>query len=283
MITIHRQIKKLSDKQVLKLIEKFGGFASNINLNFGELPRFTIDLSGAPLNIDVLKFILHSAASSNTLLQPEISRFFFMNKKELFSLEGATQGEIEKVDWVYFSNQILHKINNCLTITYEGGIWDLYPSRELAQIQEIRELKKIILQKQVERLNGGVFIGNTITNTKGSVHIGNIVNNETSVQKDSIESSKEKIEVDLDLDLIITLITQGKTGDAIIFLLEYSKLFDRDIINTTILISSRYHKFKIEHTTGVLSIREKVTESTLIDRAILDIVYSMEKNKKGKQ
>ena len=190
-------------------------------------------------------------------------------------MNNIANEELQKIDWVYFSNIILHKINENLTITYEGGIWDLYPSKELAQIQEIRELKKIILYKQAERLNGGVFIGNIIQNTQGSVHVGNIVNNTPSNQEKPLSQNDEKI----DLDLVITLITQGKTGDAIIFLVEYSKLFGKDIRDTTILISSRYHKFKIEDTKGTLSLRDKTIESNLIDRGVLDIVHLMNKNK----
>lgn len=269
MITIHKRIKEMSDKQVILLIEKFGQFARTHKPGFAQLPRFSIDLSGAPLNTDVLRFILQAAAASDSLLKPEISRFFFMNRQEIILLNQVPDEEISKIDWVHRANWILIMINTSLTITYENGLWDLYPSRYLAQIQEIRELKSIILQKQVERLNGGVFIGNIISNVNGPVHLGNVIQATTPQTLSAKEDKK------INLDLIKTLITEGNTADAIVLLLSCAKHFSTEIDHTAIIISSRYNNFRLAQVKGTLPHELIAIERTTIDRSILQLVSLM--------
>lgn len=173
MITAHRFINQLNEVQVFDLLRYVGSVAQQFRpAGLSQLPRFPVDLAGAPPSVDIARLLLHVAWEEKNAIQ--VTFHFYLNNHRKALMDGMTQAGLpDYAGWNRAAEWILLSMNKQIQIAYENGLWDIECSLELREVPEIRELITAIKITQ-QQIQGKNIIINSKIIAGRDVHIGDV-------------------------------------------------------------------------------------------------------------
>ncbi|MBC7778115.1 MAG: hypothetical protein H7246_21965 [Phycisphaerae bacterium] len=266
MIVPHRFINELTHNQVYRILKIFGEWTKN-NRNAGlSLPRYPIDLTGAPADLRVARLLLHAAAEENNTLTVVFRKFLFTEQGNLRNEKETNPDDLpDTKDWTLYAAWILIYLHNELSIEFKNQMWQVEcKSERMLGISEIRDLIQIIRMDASKISAKLVIMGGTV----GKIVMGDEINNITEAQKAKINKNAEANKIE-------KLIAKGETKGAINSLVEmYSNSAEKS--KATILLKSRYENNHKDYGLGSRSQEDYRIEVQRINEAILNFIENEE-------
>jgi Effector-associated domain 11 len=262
MIVPHRFIDELTETQVFRILKMLGEWTKNNRKGGLNLPRYPIDLTGAPADLNIARLLLHAAAEENNTLNVVFRKFLFTEQGNLRNeKETNPQSLPDTKGWTLYAAWILIYLNNELSIEFKNQMWQVEcKSERMLGISEIRDLIQIVRMDASKISAKLIIMGGNV----GKIVMGDEINNITEVQKDKIYKSVEE-------NKIKTLIIKGETKEAInTLILMHSNSTENS--KTAILLKSRYENNQKDYGLGARSQEDYRTEIQRINEAILNFI-----------
>lgn len=262
MIVPHRFIDELTEAQVFRILKMLGDWTKNNRKGGLNLPRYPIDLTGAPAVVNIARLLLHAAAEENNTLTVVFRNFLFTEQGNLRNEKETSPNDLpETKDWTLYAAWILIYLNNELSVEFKNQMWQVEcKSERMLGISEIRDLIQIIRMDASKISAKLIIMGGQV----GKIVMGDEINNALAVQKDKINKSA-------DTNNIEKLIAKGETKEAINTLIEvYKSSIEKS--NTMILLKSRYENNQKDYGLGVKSQEDYRSEIQRINEAMLNFI-----------
>lgn len=266
MIVPHRFIDELTEAQVFRILKMLGEWTKNNRKGGLNLPRYPIDLTGAPAELNVARLLLHAAAEENNTLTVVFRKFLFIEQGNLRNEMETNPNDLpDTKDWTLYAAWILIYLNNELSVEFKNQMWQIEcKSERMLGISEIRDLIQIIRMDASKISAKLIIMGGQV----GKIVMGDEINNALAVQKDKINKSVEAKKIEI-------LIAKGETKEAINALIEiYKDSIEKS--KNTILIKSRYENNQKDYGLGVKSQEDFRTEIQRINEAVLNFIENEE-------
>jgi hypothetical protein len=266
MIVPHRFIDELTEAQVFRILKMLGEWTKNNRKGGLNLPRYPIDLTGAPAEVNIARLLLHAAAEENNTLTVFFRKFLSAEQGNLRIEKENYPTELpDTKDWTLYAAWILIYLNNELSIEFKNQMWQVEcKSERMLGISEIRDLIQIIRMNASKISAKLIIMGGQV----GKIVMGDEINNAPAVQKDKINKSVETNKIEI-------LIAKGETKEAINALIEiYKNSIEKS--KNTILIKSRFENNQKDYGLGVKSQEDFRTEIQRINEAVLNFIENEE-------
>ena len=266
MIVPHRFIDEMTENQVFRMLKVLGEWTKNNRKGKLILPRYPIDLTGAPEEVNIARLLLHAAAEENNTLTVFFRKFLFIEQGNLRNEKENNPNEPpDTKDWTLYAAWILIYLNNELSVEFKNQMWQVEcKSERMLGISEIRDLIQIIRMDSSKKSAKLIIMGGHV----GKIVMGNEINNTTVI-------SKDKINKNIETDKIKILIARGETKKAVNILIEIFKS-NTEKSKNTILIKSRYENNQKDYGFGVKSQEDYRAEIQRINEAILNFIENEE-------
>ena len=260
MIVPHRFIDELTGAQVFRILKILGDWTKNNRKGGLSLPRYPIDLTGAPAEVNIARLLLHAAAEENNTLTVVFRKFLFTEQGNLRSEKETNPNDPPDIkDWTLYAAWILIYLHNELSVEFKNQMWQVEcKSERMLGISEIRDLIQIIRMDASKISAKLIIMGGSI----GKIVMGDEIHNAAEIQKNKKSVETNEIEI---------LIAKGETKGAISTLIEvYNDSDEKSKI--TILLKSRYENNQKDYGLGTKSQEEYRTEIQRINEAILNFI-----------
>ena len=284
MIVPHRFIDELTETQVFRILKMLGEWTKNNRKGGLSLPRYPIDLTGAPADLNVARLLLHVAAEENNILTVVFRNFLSTEQGNLRKeKETNPQGIPDAENWTLYAEWILLYLHKELSIEFKNQMWQVeINSERMRGISEIRDLLHVI-RLDVSKINtqllvlpnarvNEIVIGDKFENITNST----IVNRSENVTINAIKNEKTtdfQSELNVMKKLFQDLVSNGQIEEALEKLLEeFKKRDNKYALNEAIMYNSQFAQLKTQQNFNTISYDDASRENARITKAIIDFI-----------
>lgn len=247
MIVPHRFIDELTEAQVFRVLKMLGEWTKNNRKGGLNLPRYPIDLTGAPAELNVARLLLHAAAEENNTLTEVFRKFLFTEQGNLRNEKETNPNEPPDTDsWALHAEWILLYLHKELSIEFKNQMWQVeINSERIRGISEVRDLLQII-RLDVSKINTQLMV---MPNAKvneivmgdkfGNITNSTIVNRSENITINAVNNEKiDNIPTEIKKSLQ-DLVSNGQIEEALEELLKVFKINgNKYALNEAILFNS---------------------------------------------
>lgn len=281
MIVPHRFIDELTEAQVFRILKTLGDWTKNNRKGGLNLPRYPIDLTGAPAELNVARLLLHAAAEENNTLTVFFRKFLSTEQGNLRSEKETNPNALpDTKDWTLYAAWILIYLNNEISVEFKNQMWQVEcKSERMLGISEIRDLLQII-RFDMSKLNTQVLVmphakvNEIVLGDKfGDVTNSTIINRSENVTINAINNEKANNTLSETSKSLLELVSNGQIEEALEKLLEVYKINgNKYALNEAIMYNSQLSQLRAQQNFNTISHDDASRESARITKAIIDLM-----------
>ena len=281
MIVPHRFIDELTEAQVFRILKMLGDWTKNNRKGGLNLPRYPIDLTGAPAEVNIARLLLHAAVEENNTLTVVFRKFLFTEQVNLRNEKENIQNELpDTKDWTLYAAWILIYLNNELSVEFKNQMWQVEcKSERMLGISEIRDLLQII-RFDMSKLNTQVLVmphakvNEIVMGDKfGNITNSTVVNRSENITVNAPKNEKIEAISSETQKTLQNIVSNGRIEEALEKLLElFKNNGNKYALNEAIMYNSQFSQLRTQQNFNTISHDDASRETARITKAIIDLI-----------